>query len=66
MEEAPCGLIIRATAQVFYSLTAVLYKFCHLVKIVRTTDPPSPSNGATGIWKLVLLTAAVWLLWSST
>ena len=44
IEEAPCGLIIRATLQVPYSLTAVLYKFCHLVKTVRTTDPPSYSN----------------------
>lgn len=44
MEEAPCGLIIRATLQVPYSLTAVLYKFCHLVKPVRTTDPPFYSN----------------------
>ena len=59
MEEAPCGLIIRATPQVLYSLTAVLYKFCHLVKTVRTTDPPFPSNWATGILKLILLTTAV-------
>lgn len=44
MEEAPCGLIIRPTLQVPYSLTAVLYKFCHLVKAVRTADPPSFSN----------------------
>lgn len=44
MEEAPCGLIIRPTLQVPYSLTAVLYKFCHLVKTVRTTDPPFFSN----------------------
>lgn len=51
MEEAPCGLIIRATLQVLYSLTAVLYKFCHLVKTVRTTDPPSLSNQATGIFE---------------
>lgn len=42
MEEAPCGLIIRATPQVLYSLTAALYKFCHLVKTVRTADPPPP------------------------
>lgn len=66
MEEAPCGLIIRATPQVLYSLTAVLYKFCHLVKTVRTTDPPFPSNWPTGILKLILLTTAVWLLWLST
>lgn len=45
MEEAPCGLIIRATLQVPYSLTAALYKFCHLVKTVRTADPPFFSNG---------------------
>lgn len=44
MEEAPCGLIIRATPQVPYSLTAVLYKFCHLVKTVRNTDPSFFSN----------------------
>lgn len=44
MEEAPCGLIIRARLQVPYSLTAVLYKFCHLVKTVRTADPPFFSN----------------------
>lgn len=66
MEEAPCGLIIRATPQVLYSLTAVLYKFCHLVKTVRTTDPPFLSNQATSILKLILLTTAVWLLWLST
>lgn len=59
MEEAPCGLIIRATLQVLYSLRAVLYKFCHLVKTVRTTDPPFLSNQATGILKLILLTTAV-------
>lgn len=53
MEEAPCGLIIRATLQVLYSLTAVLYKFCHLVKTVRTTDPPPLSNQATGILELI-------------
>lgn len=59
MEEAPCGLIIRATPQVLYSLTTVLYKFCHLVKTVRTTDPPFLSNWPTGILKLILLTTAV-------
>lgn len=66
MEEAPCGLIIRLPPQVLYCLTAVLYKFCHLVKAVRTTDPPFLSNQATGILKLILLTTAVWLLWLST
>lgn len=59
MEETPCGLIIRATPQVLYSLTAVLYKFCHLVKTVRTIDPPILSNQATGILKLILITTAV-------
>lgn len=44
MGEAPCGLIIRAAPQVPYSLTAVLYKFCHLVKTVRNADPPLLSN----------------------
>ena len=47
------------TAGNYILLTAVLYKFCHLVRIVRTTDPPFPSNWATGILKLILLTAAV-------